>query len=320
MNKDRIFRIGTSSECEISVPSGIPENSVWVQLLVSDQGMHQLTVLERGIVCKVNDPVVMKQYWVNEQDIIEIDGYRMNWDYIRGNSNEPFVRNKGPKRKLIISVLSSIVLIALVIAALLLLGKKPVPVPAVPELYSEACARMASDSRELNISGFELLECLAIDSLYVPAVLKYFDLVLTNKDTERWPRAFAGMRSIAEKCTEAAYECAMCLSYISPKLDLPEVQRYSFVIEKNYEEANRYFESVVSNDKNGFKAPFWQLVNLISLYDGKSLSEEDRLMMRTLYKLLDQNLSASSDESVGAYRKETDRIIYTILKNWLIID
>lgn len=90
MNKERIFRIGTTAACEIVVPGGIPANAVWIHLAISDESMHLLTIVERGISCSVNGNVVSQRYWINEDDIIEIEGRILNWDYIKGDSDEPF--------------------------------------------------------------------------------------------------------------------------------------------------------------------------------------------------------------------------------------
>lgn len=324
MNQERIFRIGTAAACEIVVPDGIPANVVWVHLAISDEGMHLLTIVEHGIVCCVNGNAVSQQYWVNDDDVIEIEGRILNWDYIRGDSNDPFKvspRKMLSKKMLFIIPLSLIVICTILFAVFY---HKPVPphIPTASELFQNACNMTTSiDSVEVK-SGYDQIEKLAIDSLYTPAVLKHYETVLVSKDTIKWRAAYRSMLQLSKDVsnTEAIYECALCMSYISPKLSLPEVGRYDFVVEKNYEEANRLFEIVIHNVPTNYKAPFWEIINLITLLNGKSLSVSDSDKLEELYTLLDENLALTTDELANQYKIETERVIKIILQNWQIIN
>lgn len=325
VNKERIFRIGTAAACEIVVQDGMPANVVWVHLAVSSEGMHLLTIVEQGITCSVNGNVVAKQYWINEDDEIEIEGRILNWDYIRGDSNEPFNIKKTEKTFNKLLIIIPVVFIAVGLILYALLYDKPeqiVHIPTAPELYLEACDKLSSVNVDEARAGYDRIERLAIDSLYVPAVLKYYEIILDAKDTIRWDAAYDCMFKIAADDSlnlEAVYECALCMSYISPKLSLPEVRRYDFIRDKNYEEANRLLEIVIQKDSNNYRAPFWEIINLITLYNGRSLSEPEKDKLKALYVLLDNNLSVSSEELAVQYRAETERVIKTILQNWYII-
>ena len=325
MSQERIFRIGTAAVCEIVIPDGIPANVVWAHLAVHDEGMHLLTIVEHGIACSVNGNAVSQQYWVNEEDVIEIEGLTLNWDYIRGDSNVPFkvnARRTFPKKRVFFI---SVAVIAVCVGLYYLLFYSPAPPPHFPtvsELFQNACDSASSINADEVKSGYEQIEKLAIDSLYPPAVLKHYEIVLSAKDTLRWDAVYNCMQLLSKDTTniDVMYECALCMSYISPKLALPEVQQYDFVSEKNYKEANRLFEIVIRNDPYNYKAPFWALINLITLFNGKSLAESDSNKFEELYVLLDRNLSKSTEDLAVQYRKETERVIITILKNWQIID
>ena len=324
MNKERIFRIGTASACEILISDGVPANVVWVQLSISDEGMHLLTIVEHGIVCRVNGNVVSQQYWVNEDDVIEIDGRILNWDYIRGDSNDPFkiTSKKMFSNKILGLIAAAVVIVG--VALFLILYEKPIPphIPTSSELYEEACTMLSSINEVDVAAGYEQIECLAVDSIYVPAVLHHYQTVLSAKDTLKWDIAFNRMQKVAKDSSDLAaiYECALCMSYISPKLSLPEVNKYDFIKDKNYEEANRLFDLVIQGDPNNYKAPFWEIINLITLSNGKSLSKSDVDKFAELYMHLDQSLSLSTEELAIQYRCEADRVIKTILQNWNIID
>lgn len=323
MNRERIFRIGTATACEIEIPEGIPANVVWVHLAISAEGMHLLTVVERGIVCCVNGNAVSQQYWVNESDIIEIEGRVLNWDYIRGDSNEPFKvsSNKRLMKRWIIC-LSLVFIVAAILVGLLYGRTEPPHIETASEIYEDACYMITSIDVGEKSAGYKQIETLAIDSLYIPAVLHYYESVLLAKDTSNWDIAYNRMMQIANDSLNlvAIYECALCMSYISPKLSLPEVMRYDFLKEKNYEEANRLFDIVISNDPYNYKAIFWKIINLITLFNGKSLADSEGDELEELYMQLDRNLSLSTEELAIEYKIETERVIKTILRNWQVID
>lgn len=76
-NKEKIFKIGTA-------------DAQWVQLTIFESGMHLLTLVDKTIKCTVNGNVVSNQYWVHEDDKIDIDGRIFDWNYIKGASETPF--------------------------------------------------------------------------------------------------------------------------------------------------------------------------------------------------------------------------------------
>lgn len=324
MNQERIFRIGTAAACEIVVPDGIPSNVVWVHLTISEECMHLLTIVEHGIVCSVNGNAVSQQYWVNDDDVIEIEGRILNWDYFKGDSNDPFKVNtrKGFSKKILFIFPAVLIAIGAILFAVLHHKPEPPHIPTASELFQNACNMTTSiDPAEVK-SGYDQIEKLAIDSMYTPAVLKHYETVLVSKDTIKWGAAYRSMLQLSKDIsnTEAIYECALCMSYISPKLSLPEVGRYDFVVEKDYEEANRLFDVVIHNVPTDYKAPFWEIINLITLLNGKSLSKSDSDKLEDLYTRLDENLALSTDELANQYKIETERVIKTILQNWQIIN
>lgn len=325
VNKERVFRIGTASACEIIVPEGIPSNVVWVHLAINDDSMHLLTVVEHSITCCVNGNTVSNQYWVNEDDIIEIEGKTLNWDYFKGDSNEPFrndVQKKRSIKKALILIPVGLVVVGVILFAMLYEKPEPPHIPNASELYHDASAMIASVNDEDIRAGYNLIERLAIDSLYVPAVLKHYEVVKVAKDTLKWDAIYECMYMISKDSLNmvATYECALCMSYISPKLSLPEVQQYDFVKNKSYEDANALFDVVIQNDRNSYKAPFWKIINMITLYNGKSLSDAEREHLNMLYQLLDKNLELSTEDLAIQYKAETERVIKVILQNWQIID
>lgn len=324
MNKERIFRIGTASACEIVIPDGIPANAEWVRLAISESGMHLLTVVEHGIDCYVNGNAVSQQYWVNENDVIEIGSRILNWDYISGDSNKPFkVKAKiSFSKKHALLIIPAVLALGAVVFAVLYHKPDPPHIPTASELFLNACSLTASIYIDEVKSGYDQIEELAVDSLYTPAVFKYYETVLRAKDTAKWDAAYNCMLQISKDSLNmgALYECALCMSYISPKLSLPEVSRYDFVTEKNYEEANRMFDIIIQNEPDNYRAPFWEIINLITMFNGRSLSGADSNKLEMLYAQLDRNLSLSDDELACQYRIETDRVIKTILRNWRIID
>lgn len=80
-NKEKIFKIGSA-------------DTQWVQLTIFDSGMHLLTLIDKSIECSVNGNVVSNQYWVHEDDRIEIAGRVFDWNYVKGTSESPFKETK----------------------------------------------------------------------------------------------------------------------------------------------------------------------------------------------------------------------------------
>lgn len=80
-NKEKIFKIGIA-------------DTQWAQLTIFESGMHLLTLVDKSIKCTVNGNVVSKQYWVHEDDKIEIAGQVFDWNYIKGTSESAFKEAK----------------------------------------------------------------------------------------------------------------------------------------------------------------------------------------------------------------------------------
>ena len=100
-NKEKIFKIGTP-------------DSQWVQLTIFDSGMHLLTLVDKNIKCTVNGNVVTNQYWVHEDDKIEIAGRVFDWNYIKGTSETAFKEVKKSSKG---GGLLKFILIAIVLSA-----------------------------------------------------------------------------------------------------------------------------------------------------------------------------------------------------------
>lgn len=327
---ERIFRIGTAKSCEIIVKNGIPANVVWVRIAANDDGTHLLIVDEPEINCYVNGTRITTQYWVKDKDLIEIEGKILNWDYINGDSDRPFKNvNKNPNKTLyiILCALAGVCLLVGLVFLILHFVNKEEPVevhiPTASERYESALSMIAADSLHLIDEGRAVIQQLAIDSLYVPAVYDYYDHLLSAKDTVKWESAFNCMLKISEDDANlrAMYECALCMSFISPKLSLPEVRRYDFIKNKDYNQANRLFDRLLDCDPDNYKAPFWEIMNLI--YNNNSvstISNRDRAKLKECYNALTDNLASTTDPSSENYRNETERVIKVILRNWHIID
>lgn len=202
---------------------------------------------------------------------------------------------------------------------------KPLPHPEPTEktmtakdLYKYASELISSEIPDSVIKGYDCVHAIARDSLYAPAIMAHYENVIINKDTLRWNEALQMVRILADKESDLAaiYESAICFSNISPKLDLPEVERYdAFNLEKNYMKANKLFELVLSIDEGNYKAMFWSLINYISLNDPQTYGE----IMTELYLRYNDVMSLHSDAITEKYKNVSEKIIETTLRNWDLI-
>lgn len=209
------------------------------------------------------------------------------------------------------------------VVLMLILNKKEEPLPPPPpptatELYREAQNLIAYHQKDSTEKAYEAIRILAKDSLYADAIMDNYERVMAVRDSIRWPEAYMLVETLAarDSLPEALFECAMYKSYISPKLDLPEVEYYSLgYVEDDLMAANRLFDAVIKRDPDNYKAIFWSLINYVMINEPHSYREK-------ISELYEQYLAAISKEDTSMsqkYIEESSRVIEVTLENWGII-
>lgn len=223
--------------------------------------------------------------------------------------------------KLIGGVAAGAIVAAVVLMLILNKKEEPLPPPPPPtaaELYQKAQSLIAYNQKDSTEKAYEAIRILAKDSLYTDAIMANYERVMETRDSIRWHEAYELVENLAarDSLPEAIFECAMHKSFISPKLELPEVERYSFgFVEDDLMAANRLFEIVLKNDPDNYKAAFWSLINYVMINEPDTFGEK----MSALYDLYMAAVTIENTPMSQKYRDESSRVIEVVLKNWMLI-
>lgn len=211
--------------------------------------------------------------------------------------------------------------VIVVVAALLLILNKPdeppPPPPTVAEQYQIAKDLIAYNQKDSIEKGYESIKVLAKDSLYASAIMDYYERVMDMRDSLHWREAYELVEALAarEMLPEALYECAMYKSFISPKLDLPEVERYSLgFVEDDLIAANRIFETIIKLDPDNYRAIFWSLINYIKIGEPNIYGEK---MAELLYDKFSNVAATTDDPAFQIYLNVIkDLQLYDVFASW----
>ena len=83
-----IIRIGSSAECEIWFDVISPKDSVWAIICPEENNMLVLHRKVNSVQCFVNNNEVADKYWIRYGDVIIINGFRLDWQFITQLLNE----------------------------------------------------------------------------------------------------------------------------------------------------------------------------------------------------------------------------------------
>ena len=77
-----IIRIGSSAECEIWFDVISPKDSVWAIICPEENNMLVLHRKVNSVQCFVNNNEVADKYWIRYGDVIIINGFKLDWQFI----------------------------------------------------------------------------------------------------------------------------------------------------------------------------------------------------------------------------------------------
>lgn len=83
-----IIRIGSSAECEIWFDVISAKDSVWAIICPEENNMLVLHRKVNSVQCFVNNNEVADKYWIRYGDVIIINGFRLDWQFITQLLNE----------------------------------------------------------------------------------------------------------------------------------------------------------------------------------------------------------------------------------------
>lgn len=221
-------------------------------------------------------------------------------------------KNGGNGKLGIIAGISAIVI--LIIGAVLLLknsnddniDKPIVKQPTCEEIYQDAIAMVNQrDSVHLQIQGKEKLRILVEDSLYTPAKMKYYVLLLNSNTPAEVKKGFSELEKIAQTDTLntiALFECGLTLSKSNKAFNVPMIRQSFMGMEPNLVQANELFYRAINLDSLDYKSVYWAFNNLMEMKLDGSLSSKGDKQIIELYKLFNQRIENHADATSDLYR------------------
>lgn len=194
--------------------------------------------------------------------------------------------------------------------------------PSCEEIYREALSLLNQrDSIHLQIRGKEKLRILVEDSLYVPAKMKYYVLLLNSNTPSEVKKGFSELEKIVQidtLNTVAMFECGLTLSKSNKAFNVPAIRQSFLGIEPDLNQANELLYKSLQLDTLDYKSVYWIFNNMLEMkLDGSLSSSRDKEIIE-LYKTFEYRIKNYDDATAQKYR---DAIISDgeTLKAWGLI-
>lgn len=174
------------------------------------------------------------------------------------------------------------------------------------EIYNEALSMLSQkDSIYLQIQGKEKLRMLIEDSLYGPAKMKYYVLLLNSNTPAEVTKGFSELEKIAQSDTLntiAIFECGLTLSKSNKVFNVPTVRQSFMGVKPNLVQANEWLYKSMQLDTTDYKSVYWAFNNLMEMkLDGSLPSSGDKQIIE-LYKLFEHRIKNHEDATADIYR------------------
>ena len=201
-----------------------------------------------------------------------------------------------------------------------------VKLPTGQEIYVEAMMLLScNDSIDFQEQGKEKLRMLVEDSLFEPAKMDYYMLLINSYNPMEVKKGYYGLEEMAANDTTnktSMYECGLTLSKGNISFNTPTLRQSCIGIEPDLRRANEYLYKCVELDTFDYKSVYWIFNNLMEIKLGSSLSSKenskiDKEIME-LYREFDYRVSYHEDTISDIYRDAIAKDKMT-LKNWGLI-
>lgn len=178
--------------------------------------------------------------------------------------------------------------------------------PTCEEIYQDAIVMVNQrDSVHLQIQGKEKLRMLVEDSLYTPAKMKYYVLLLNSNTPTEVKKGFSELEKIAQTDTlntVALFECGLTLSKSNKVFNVPMIRQSFMGVDPNLVQANELLYRAINLDTLDYKSVYWAFNNLLEMkLDGSLPSSGDKQIIE-LYKLFHQRIENYSDATSDLYK------------------
>lgn len=194
--------------------------------------------------------------------------------------------------------------------------------PTCEQLYDEALQLLGNkDDVKLQLQGKEKLKVLVEDSLFAPAKMKYYILLLNSNDPAEVKKGFYELEKIAKEDTTnavASFECGLTLSKANKSFNIPTIRQSFIGIRPKLAAANKWLYKAMKLDSLDYKSVYWAFNNLMEMkLEGSNYSNVDSKIIQ-LYDMFEQRIGNHKDETSNIYRKAMKSDIET-LRAWGLI-
>lgn len=178
--------------------------------------------------------------------------------------------------------------------------------PTCEEIYQDAIAMVNQrDSVHLQIQGKEKLRMLVEDSLYTPAKMKYYVLLLNSNTPTEVKKGFSELEKIALKDSTnnvALFECGLTLSKGNRFFNVPTMRQSFLNRDMDLDRANQLLYKSMKVDTTDYKSVYWAFNNLMEKKIAGTLPASEDKQIVELYKLFQQRIENHSDATSDLYK------------------
>lgn len=207
----------------------------------------------------------------------------------------------------------AVIVIGLIIGGVFLIGNDSdgkteilAKQPTCEEIYNDALSMLnKKDSVHLQTKGKELLCSLAEDSLYFPAKMKYYVMLLNSRNPEEVQKGFTELERIALNDSTnnvALFECGLTLSKGNRFFNVPTMRQSFLNCDVDLDRANQLLYKSMKADTTDYKSVYWAFNNLMEKKIAGTLPASEDKQITALYKLFEVRVDAHEDATADIYK------------------
>ena len=254
----------------------------------------------KRIIRKATEKVQSKRY----ASVAEL---RVDLERVSINKKEIDIRKIGIYSSI------AVIVIGLIIGGVFLIGNDSdgkteiiAKQPTCEEIYNDALSMLnTKDSVHLQVKGKELLCILAEDSLYFPAKMKYYVMLLNSRNPEEVQKGFTELERIALNDSTnnvALFECGLTLSKGNRFFNVPTMRQSFLNRDMDLDKANQLLYKSMKVDTTDYKSVYWAFNNLMEKKIAGTLPASEDKQIIALYKLFEERIDAHEDATANIYK------------------
>lgn len=254
----------------------------------------------KRIIRKATEKIQSKRY-------ASVAEFRVDLERVSINKKEIDLRKIGTYSSI------AVIVIGLIIGGVFLIDKDSDDItkimakqPTCEEIYNDALLMLnRKDSVHLQAKGKELLCSLAEDSLYFPAKMKYYVMLLNSKNPEEVQKGFIELERIALNDSTnnvALFECGLTLSKGNRFFNVPTIRQSFLNQDMDLDRANQLLYKSMKADTTDYKSVYWAFNNLMEKKIAGTLPASEDKHITALYKLFEERIDTHKDATADIYK------------------